>query len=217
MFSEILNLAKFVREIIIDRSKKVGGWKKVYDLYRSLDRVIDSSITASEHCLSMPRDPYFLEHPSARPLEIRWVGITNEDFKKLDKAITGFLIIFSEVKDVLEIYDKELKDKLDKHFRIKNGWLSTFWILYNSGVIEADGRRIKRTSVPLMKQLEESFGSLSETELIQVSFANDIDISTDEKREKLFQFGQQNIEGLKKVKMELANFIKEHCKVDDLL
>jgi hypothetical protein len=206
-----------VREIITDKSKKVGGWKKVYDLYRRLDNVIDSSITASEHCLSMPRDPYFLQPSSSRPSEIRWVRITNEDFKKLDKAIVGFLLVFMEVKDVLEIYDKELKDKLDKHFRLKSGWLSAFWHMYSSGEIEADGRRIKRTALPLIKELEESFGSLSGTELNQLSFANDIDISTDEKRVKLVQFGQQNIEGLKKVKSELANFIKENCKVEDLL
>jgi hypothetical protein len=41
MFGEILNLAKFIREIIVERSDKVKGWKKVYSLYCSLERVID--------------------------------------------------------------------------------------------------------------------------------------------------------------------------------
>jgi|GEM_PF-6317425 len=217
MFGEILNLAKFIREIIVERSDKVKGWKKVYSLYCSLERVIDRSVTASHNFSTMPLDPYFLEHSRSKPSEIRWIGITNENFKRLDEAVVSFVADFSEVKSVLEIYDNELAEKLVYHFNFKMGWISTFIWMYHSGIIEADGKRITRTATSIVKKLKEDFSMLSDPVFESLIFGDEIDISTHEKREKLIQIGQQNIEGLKKVKLELGEFIKEHCKIEDLL
>jgi hypothetical protein len=218
MFGEILNLAKFVREIIVDRSKKVGGWKKIYNLYLSLDAVIDSSLTASEHCISMPLDPRFLQPSQSSPAEIRWIRITNEDFKRLDRAVKSFLVYFSEAQHVLEIYDEDLEKSLRHHFNFKRGWIGHFIAVYSSGEIEPDGKRIKRTALSIIKTLEESFDNIgSQTESAQEIYEEVIDISTHQEREKLIQAGRQNIEGLKKVKADLAAFIKQHCKIEDLL
>jgi hypothetical protein len=223
MFKEIVDLAKFVKEIADQRRAKVTGWRRVYDVYRKLDAVIDSSVTAVEHYLPVPLDAPFLVHTTFYPSPLaKWVSVTNEDFRNLDVAVKEFLGSLHEIDQALEIYDSELAERIHFHFWFKSLWLRRFADAVMVGEVSSDGRLLRKTVLKLAARIDKAAGcqpaSRDEARIVEsLVVAEEFDLSQETQRAALVAAGRRNVEALKAVRAELASFIKSNCRIEDIL
>jgi hypothetical protein len=220
MLGEIIDIVTFSIDFISKRKKDSAGWSKIYKLYLSLGDVIEKSEMAINHYLPLPLDTPFLQNSSTfkSPVE-KWVAVTNEDFRAVQHAVKEFLDEFRSLAQILEIYDEDLKGKIDFHIKWKSIWYSAFEELYMAGELQSDGKSFRRKWLKLKdKAVEGEKYHLKPKDITEKFLLEElIDISTIEKRDELIHLGKRNIEELKAAKQRLAVFIRENCKIEDLL
>jgi len=218
MLTEIIEIAKFGKELIDSKNAKVKGWRKFYDMYCKLDEVINSSVLVVEHYLPVPLDSEFLVSTTRfkSPID-KWVYYTNHDFKTLDKAVKEYLESFRELEGILEIYDRDLKEKLEYHFWVKSLWCKIFAQIFCSGEISSDGKKLRKKALRLAEHIDKSWYERSMADIKALIISEEIDISEDELRMHVVEMGKKNIVALRQIKAHLGKYIKKNCRVEDLL
>ena len=218
MLKEIIDLAKFAKELLDSHNAKVKGWRRIYDLYLKLDTVIAASVTAVEGYLPRPLDaPSLASTTSFRsPLE-KWVTLTNSDFEELDRAVKDFVSSFREVARVLEIYDPDLNAKLQAHFWMKSQWCRLFDEVYRAGVLTSDGKKMCQTALRIADRADTGRVRMGGAALRNLVVSTEIDIATAESKLQLVEAGRANIAELKTAQAKLGDYIRTNCKIEDLL
>ena len=221
MLGDIVELAKLAREVVMSPRAKVNGWRQFLKLYHSLDDVIDASHLVLEHYFLVPLNAPFLTGTRSykSPLD-KWVSVTNKDFKKLDEAVVAFIKSYDQLVRILEIFDKDLSKRINYHFGVKSWWCSVIADAYCGGRITPDGKTLQRTAFRLEKAIPAARygpamcgGDAAE----KLAEKEAVDISQNEVKERLVEVGRQNLEAMRGIKSDLAAFIRNHCRIEDVL
>jgi hypothetical protein len=221
LLGDLVQLAKLVREVT-DSGAEVKTCAGLYDLYRGLGEVINSSSLAVNHYLGAPQDaPFLVNTQSFNSPEEKWADTTNSDFKVLEKTVKRFVKQLRTLRDVFEIYDSELVDRIEFHFWMKSRWYGEFVRLYQAGHIDLASRRMYTQTLNLAQSSEipRNFSRLDPASAIleKLESVEEIDVSGAEAVDRLVEAGRDNLERLEAIKIDLGRFIKEHCSIESLI
>lgn len=222
MLQNVIMLSRLPQEMIdSDELELEGKCKILYPIYLGLVRIVDSASFAIESRLSMPLTHSSLAETTAFPSAMaKWVHLVNESFQRLDTAVGKLSVALQRlgIELVFNLNDKESKaaKTLKYHFHPKGDWLEAFQKHFRSGIISADGNLFSMVTVPLVEAPRHRVVCTSE-DCQDLVMHKEVDISTDALRIKLIDSCEADLVLLVKIRDELANYIRAHCTIEDLL
>jgi len=101
--------------------------------------------------------------------------------------------------------------------QIKGQWFSEFMNMYEAGRIELPTRRLRRTVLRLATMQEIPRNLDDRISWRRLLLREEYDLADPDAMERLVVAGRRNVEELEQIRAQLADFIRTHCALDDLL
>lgn len=221
MLNEVAALAGIARDLVQDQGTKILYWPAFYHLYCDVNELIRTASIAIK-----VNFPDTLDRPSLvstksfnSPLD-KWRHMTNEDFANLDTSVNALLHSLSAIArgiDVgVQVGDQFLANRLKFHLHPKSIWYIRFDEKFRSGIISGDGMALSRVTLSLARSPQRRL-TPQDIDSEQLFVQEVLDISSQELRIRLADEGMVGLASLQETKRILGAYIKDNCKIEDLL
>jgi hypothetical protein len=87
MLVDVVYISKKIYSEVFDKNLKIGNPIKLYDSYRNLKQVIESSNLVANHYLALNFEEKFLQDSSIGNATDKWKYFLNKDLTQLNEAI----------------------------------------------------------------------------------------------------------------------------------
>lgn len=92
MLEDIQKITKILFDEFIRTNNEVKSTKNLYDIYRSLQKVIDNINLVSKHYLALNFTEEYLQNSSFRETSDKWRWAFNKDLEKLNDSVKSYLL-----------------------------------------------------------------------------------------------------------------------------
>jgi len=221
LFGDMLQLGRLIRETLHNEPHEPQrSCAALYDLYRALDAVIESSRVGLKELGSLHTDSVQTTKSFDSPEE-KWAYFTNKAFEKVDESVIELVTALSAAEHALKIFGSEVHLRFDYHLGAKAAWYKEFVRLYDAGRIDVASRKVKRSVLRLAEDDElailADYQTVDPETLDRLRDVEDLDVAGPAAIARLVEVGEKNVEGLATARDELAAFIRKYCTLDSLL
>jgi hypothetical protein len=206
MLVDVVYISKKIYSEVFDKNLKIGNPIKLYDSYRNLKQVIESSNLVANHYLALNFEEKFLQDSSIGNATDKWKYFLNKDLTQLNEAIKQYLLSLYEIS---VFNDKDLLDEealIEKYFNSKSFYNSVNHE-YSCGHVNSENL-ILCMNVLVTQYDNQSYNILNQKQ---------IDLSIYEKRKDLKTHLHTQIEEFENLRSQLKQYIQKNFTITDLL
>lgn len=203
MLKDVLFITKEVFSKALSKKKNLRNPKRVYDVFRSFQKVISDVNLVANHYLALDFTEHYLQNSSFGEPAEKWRYVLNKDLEELNGTVKDYLQNLS----YLSHDDSSFETYVNEIFNAKV-YYAFVRDKYNVGFVEQKGKLLHLNILETDKKDMESF---------YIGKYKKIDLSTFEAKVALQkELNDINIE--LKIELEkLKQYIKKRYSLDDLL
>jgi hypothetical protein len=204
MLNDITTITIKIFDEFLRSDKKLNSNKNIYDLFRKLECVIDSTNLVANHYLALDFSEEYLQGSSCGTLQDKWRKFLNYDLETLNQNSKSYLL---KLQSISFSNENELEESfLNKLYKSK-----TFYSFvrdeYNIGFIEPCSYIL----------IQDILSIKSNNDAYYINEFNKINLSTYNQRVELQKILLYQSSILKKKLEELRLYILKNIRLEDLL
>ncbi|MDZ7817267.1 MAG: hypothetical protein U5K55_01075 [Aliarcobacter sp.] len=207
MLVDIVAISKNIYSEIIEKDVTLENPNKLYDSYRSLKQVIESSNLVANHYLALSFKEDCLQNSSIGSAIDKWKYFLNKDLNQLNEAIKKYLLTIYEIviiSDKNPTFGEE--SILENYFNSK--------IYYDFVRREYSCGYVNSENLTLCMNL---LVTLYDNQSYNILNKKEIDLSTYENRKDLKEHLHTQIKELEHLETKLKIYIQTKFTITDLL
>ncbi len=206
MLKDVLKLSKSLYNVFLLQGKTPAKVRSLYDSYRNLDAMINKIHLVADHYLVLRLDESFLQNSSYGEPKEKWRRVLNDDLETLNQSVKKHLLCLQTLTAIDPNNPEEPIYPLEQKFNDK-AYYGFVRDHYDVGHVNAEGTHL--VSMVLTNTYD--------PKNYQVLKADHIEIDTYEKKVALQNLLKEKAKRFAELKNDIAEYLKSHYIIEDLL
>lgn len=215
MFDELAAIGNIAHRLLQSRMLGATNWRQVFALFLAMERLHLQAMQVA--VILHPGIGLPDQLPGTRP---HYMKVGNDMFAELDEAARAMVESMSKQcaygRSRTMMHDHGMEQAFSHHFHPKSHWYIHFLGEYRSGRISVDGTVIERTIFRLHPAPTRRI--LGDDMEAHALYGDELlDCSTEGARAALVERSRAPLQALKASGDSIAQLLREHCTINDLL